>query len=397
MSVIDLLLDLFRDDEQRTELADDPTAYLDEHAPDGLSAEDILAAMPGVCAALPPEQADAVRTAYGLEDTSGPAAGAAGRATEGPSSTAESLPGTSFPPPPAPEPGDDPVEAVMRQLNYFTYVTNVTRQSLEDNDVTTIDDRDTAVDQSVNQDITAFGDIDQNFDNDVVSGDGAVAAGDGSTVNTGDGAVQAGDDISDSTIATGNVSGTVTGDVSDSVVGEGNQVIQDSEVGAATFGSGDATNVEAANANFGDGNIIDDTSGDVALNQGDGTQIVDSDLDESVVGSGSVESDDVSITADDGSAVAFGDGDANAEEQNVNIEDNVGTVQVAGDQSSQTGLTDQSTNENFDADNSFNTAIEETDNSINGSFDTENSFNPDNSLTDQSVTDQSDDDVIDIA
>jgi hypothetical protein len=276
-------------------------------------------------------------------------------------------------------------------------VVNVTEQTIEDNDLTTIDDRDTAVDQSVNQDITAFGDIDQNFDNDVVSGDGAVAAGDGSTVNTGDGAVQAGDDISDSTIATGNVSGTVTGDVSDSVVGEGNQVIQDSEVGAATFGSGDATNVEAANANFGDGNIIDDTSGDVALNQGDGTQIVDSDLDESVVGSGSVESDDVSITADDGSAVAFGDGDANAEEQNVNIEDNVGTVQVAGDQSSQTGLTDQSTNENFDADNSFNTAIEETDNSINGSFDTENSFNPDNSLTDQSVTDQSDDDVIDIA
>ena len=80
-----------------------------------------------------------------------------------------------------------------------------TDQSFEDNDVTNIDDRDTTVDSSVNQNITAFGDVNQDFDNDVVSGDGAVAAGDNAQVNTGDGAVQAGDDIEDSNVATGNV------------------------------------------------------------------------------------------------------------------------------------------------------------------------------------------------
>jgi hypothetical protein len=385
MGLYETLLGIFTDEDTQESYQNDPEGYLNQNGFGNVSSQDIQAEMPRVFEAIQ---------------------GNTGGATQGGAASFASSGNVVLPPPPPPaggggggagggEVGD--LQEAIETINHYTSVVNVTEQTIEDNDLTTIDDRDTAVDQSVNQDITAFGDIDQNFDNDVVSGDGAVAAGDGSTVNTGDGAVQAGDDISDSTIATGNVSGTVTGDVSDSVVGEGNQVIQDSEVGAATFGSGDATNVEAANANLGDGNIIDDTSGDVALNQGDGTQIVDSDLDESVVGSGSVESDDVSITADDGSAVAFGDGDANAEEQNVNIEDNVGTVQVAGDQSSQTGLTDQSTNENFDADNSFNTAIEETDNSINGSFDTENSFNPDNSLTDESVTDQSDDDVIDMA
>jgi hypothetical protein len=95
--------------------------------------------------------------------------------------------------------------------------------------------------------------------------------------------------------------------------------------------------------------------------------------------------------------VAFGDGDANAEEQNVHIEDNVGTVQVAADESTQTGLTDQSTNDSFDTEDSFNTAIEETDNSINGSFDTEDSFDTSASTTDNSTTDASDDDVVDIA
>ena len=63
----------------------------------------------------------------------------------------------------------------MQQINYFTTVTNVTHQTFEDNDITNIDDRDTSR-QSVNQNITAFGDVNQDFDNDVVSGDGGPGA-----------------------------------------------------------------------------------------------------------------------------------------------------------------------------------------------------------------------------
>ena len=61
MSVIDFLLDLFRSEEQQAELAENPSDFLNEHAPDGLTADQILAAMPEVCAALPPEQADVIR------------------------------------------------------------------------------------------------------------------------------------------------------------------------------------------------------------------------------------------------------------------------------------------------------------------------------------------------
>src|SRR5690606_40290993 len=92
------------------------------------------------------------------------------------------------------------------------------------------------------------GEASEGVDDAVGSGDGAVAAGAGAQVNTGDGAVQVGGDVSDATIATGDVGGSVTGDVTDSVVGDGNQVIQDSDVGAVSFGDGDATNVEAENA-----------------------------------------------------------------------------------------------------------------------------------------------------
>ena len=391
MSVIDMLLDLFRDDSAQDELAADPAGYLATHGLEGLTAEDVLNAMPGLCGALPPEQADAVRAAYGLDGPSGSSGGAAS------SASAAGATHATLPPPPAPDPGGDPAEQVLQQLNYFTTVSNYTTQSFEDNDVTNIDDRDTTVDNSVNQDITAFGDVNQDFDNDVVSGDHAAAAGDGSQVNTGDGAVQAGGDIYDSTVATGDVEGSVFDDATDSVIGDGNQVISDSTVGAAAFGSGDATNVEAENANLGDGVIVSDTNGDANVNTGEGdfTQIDGSSFDESVVGDGSVESNDIDVTADDGSSVAFGDGaDSSAESQDVEVYDNSGTVQVADD-ATQTALTDNSINDSYNNDGSFNTDVTETDNSIDDSFDTEGSFNVDDSVEDNSVDVQDNDLTVD--
>jgi hypothetical protein len=388
MSVIDLLLDLFRSEDAQQELANDPATFLAENVPEGLTAEQVLAAMPGVCAALPPEQAESLRTAYGLSGA-GAAAGGGG----GPSHHIDPGSGPAGPPPL--DPGGDPVEQVLQQLNYYTNVVNTTNQTFEDNDVTNIDDRDTTVDNSVNQNITAFGDVNQDFDNDVVSGDGAAAAGDDAQVNTGDGAVQAGEDIEDSNVVTGNVTDSVLADdISDSVVGDGNQVIDDSIVGAASFGEGDATNVEAENALLGDGTLVEGGGGDITLNQGDGdvTQIDDSDLSESVVGDGIVQSNDVAITAEEGSAVAFGDGSsATADTQQTTIEDNTGTVQVADD-GTQTGATDNSVNDSENVTDSGNYDVYAVDNSVDASVDysVDGSYNDssDNSL-DASVTDNS--------
>ena len=244
MSVIDTLLDLFRSEETQAELAESPADFLEANGLEGLTAEQVLAAMPDVCAALPPEQAEVLRTAYGISGAAGTATASAA-ASGGGRATFDIDPSSGPAGPPPVDPGADPIEQVVQQLNYFTTVTNTTNQSFQDNDVTNIDDSDTIVDNSVNQDITAFGDVDQTFDNDVVSGDGAVAAGDDAQVNTGDGAVQAGGDIEDSNVVTGDVEGSVLADdISDSVVGDDNQVISDSTVGAASFGEGDATNVD---------------------------------------------------------------------------------------------------------------------------------------------------------
>ena len=386
MSVADFLLDLFRSEEEQAAFADDPAAYLEAHGLEGITADDVLAAMPEVCAQLPEEQAEVLRTSYGIAADAPDAGGSSGGSSSSSSSSQVDIEVSEgeVPPAPTPDPADSPLEQVVQQVTHYTTVINVNDQTFIDNDITTIDDRDTTVDNSVNQNIEAFGDVNQTFDNDVVSGDGAVAAGDASQVNTGDGAVQAGGSISDTTVATGDVGGSVTGDVSDSVVGDGNQVIDDSVVGAAAFGGGDATNVAAENAVLGDGTLVAGGEGDIAFNQGDGdlTQIEDSTLNESVVGDGTVQSNDVDIATSDGSSVAFGDG-SDADSGDVSVSGNYGTVQVAGDDASQAATTDNSVNDSFNtdldySDNSVDTAVDASDNSIN------------------TYTDQSDDDGIDI-
>jgi hypothetical protein len=374
MSLLDTLIGIFSDDETQEAFQQNPEGFLNQNGFGNVTSQDIEAEMPRVLEALQ---------------------GNSGGATQGGAANFAGSGNVVLPPPPAGGGGGEEggLSGAVEAINHYTSVVNVTEQSFEDNDYTSIDDRDTTVDQSVNQNITAFGDVNQDFDNDVVSGDEAVAAGDGSQVNTGDEAVQAGGDILDSTIATGDVGGSVTGDVYDSIVGDGNQVIDDSIVGAASFGEGDATNVVAENANLGDGTIVDDTYGDVTLNQGDGdlTQIEGSVLSESVVGDGSVESNDVAISASEGSSVAFGDGaESSAETQTTVVGENDGTLQVADD-ATQTGLTDNSINDSFDIEDSFNTDVEYTDESINDSFDIEDSFDPDNS-----TTTTEDNDVVDL-
>jgi hypothetical protein len=147
--------------------------------------------------------------------------------------------------PPAPEPGESNQEAAIKYLN--TYITN-----------NHIDDRDTIVDNSINQQIdTDGGDFDQDIDVD-------------STVASGDGAVAAGDDIEDSEIVTGD--DNVVGD--DNVTGDGNVVGDDNEAvigddNTTSFGEGDATSTDI------DGDVsVDDGSalavgGDAAVDSSD--------------------------------------------------------------------------------------------------------------------------------
>lgn len=124
----------------------------------------------------------------------------------------------SPPPPPHPHPGESEHEAAVRYIN--SYVTN-----------NYVDDRDTNVDNSVNQQIdTDGGDVDQTIHttSSTASGDGAVAAGgdiDGSTVTTGN----------DNQLGDNNVKGD------GNVQGEGNQAVS-GDHNAIAFGQGSSAN-----------------------------------------------------------------------------------------------------------------------------------------------------------
>jgi hypothetical protein len=368
-TLFDSLFSLFSGDEASQQaFADSPEGYFEQNGLLNVTSADIQSEMPRVLTALQGQSGDVNQGGFANFANSG---------------------NVVLPPPPAhadyhDAPDGGGLAGAIETVNHYTSVFNETNQDFQDNDTTVIDDRDTTTDNSVNQNITAFGDVSQEFDNDVVSGDGAIAAGDNSQNNTGDGAVQAGDDIEDSTIATGDVGGSVTGDVEDSIVGDGNTAIIDSEIddSALSFGEGDAIN--DSNVLEGDGVLQNDIGGDAnaAANTGSGTQNVvqDSELDESAVG-GSVESNDIDIDADDGSSVAFGEG-ADSDSGDTSVSGVDGNVQVAGDDSTQVANNDESVEIN----DSYN------DESINDSF---NDQSVDASINDSGNIDASDDDGVD--
>jgi hypothetical protein len=124
-----------------------------------------------------------------------------------------------------------------------------------------VDDRDTIVDHSVNQQIdTHGGDFDQDIDvhSVVASGDGAVAAGgdiDGSTITTGNGN-QVGD---------GNVSGD------GNVVGDGNRAVT-GDHNTTAFGNGDATSTDVhGDVEVGDGAAFA-SGGNASVDNSDNSQ-----------------------------------------------------------------------------------------------------------------------------
>jgi hypothetical protein len=201
-------------------------------------------------------------------------AGDIGNVTTGsPSNTGSSpAPGYTAPPPPPMDPaeGYTDLDAAVQQIVYVSNVTNNTTV----NDQDTFEDNDIVTDASVNQNILAGGDVNQDFDT-TIAGEGANAVG-GNVVDSnlvsGDNEGIIADDISapvamgggdanqavgNASIATGdgdalsNIGGQVTTGGGDNIVnvdgqvetGDGDQqVIANSAVGSASFGEGDSSN-----------------------------------------------------------------------------------------------------------------------------------------------------------
>ncbi|MFC4946863.1 IniB N-terminal domain-containing protein [Pseudonocardia sp. GCM10023141] len=122
-----------------------------------------------------------------------------------------------------------------------------------------IDDRDTIIDQSVNQNVnTGGGSFHQNIDNHSVNA-------------TGDGSIAAGGDIKDSTLVTGNGNTVGDGNVdgNGNVLGNGNGVVNGSD-NTTSFGSGDATSTDIHGpVKVGDGAAFNSGSGNTAVNNSD--------------------------------------------------------------------------------------------------------------------------------
>jgi hypothetical protein len=241
LSLLEFIRELLFNDELRQDFADNPEGTLADHGLENLSPEDVHDALVLV--------EDNQTADFSREFNTG-----------------GNTVATFTPPPPVVHHdggGDSHHEAVEYLNNYIT------------NNFTTIDDRDTITDNSINQQIdTGGGDFDQDIDVD-------------SVVASGDGAVAAGEDIEDSTIVTGD----------DNTVGDGNV-------------DGDGNIVGDDN----DGNLVGDGDGNVV---GDDNQAVTGNDNTTSFGSGDATSVNVGgdFTADDGSAISIG-GDADADTDN---------------------------------------------------------------------------------
>ncbi|OLT10159.1 hypothetical protein BJF78_29320 [Pseudonocardia sp. CNS-139] len=184
-SLIEFLLNLLRDPEAREQFLEDGDGYLASCGIDHLSATDLHDAL-----LLLQDSQDA---SFDREYNTG-----------GNSVTVHT------PPPPPADSGDH--EDAVQYLN--NYITN-----------NYINDSDTIIDNSVNQNIdTDGGDFDQNIEIDP-------------TINTGDGGVAIGGDVEDSNVNTGD--GNVVGEDNEAVLGDDNNT---------SFGDGDVNEAEFSDA-----------------------------------------------------------------------------------------------------------------------------------------------------
>jgi hypothetical protein len=204
LSLLEFIRELLTNVELRDYFAEDPQGALDEYGLSGVDADDVHDAL--VLADEDNQDGDFSRH-YDTGDNH-----------------------VKLPEPPEPHHGGGGHEGAAEYIN--RYITN-----------NFVDDRDTIVDNSTNQQIdTGGGDFDQDIDvhSTVASGDGAVAAGgdiDGSTITTGN----------DNQVGDGNVRGD------GNVVGDGNHAVTGSD-NTTAFGNGNATSTDVGgDVNVGDG------------------------------------------------------------------------------------------------------------------------------------------------
>jgi hypothetical protein len=219
-SLLDFILSLLRDPEFQQEFHDDPGGTLERHGFQNLCGQDVADVMPLVI--------DNSRVSLD-------------RSYEVGNNHVMVVPP---PPSPHPMPGEPGLHAVVKQ---FDYITNM---------YTYNDSHNTVLDNSVNQNIWAHGDVFQLFDNDpvIASGDGAVAAGDDvEKVNTGD----------------NNANSFGSGDayhVDDLEADDGGAV----SVGGNATGSNDNNSTDADIRNFGSGEVnVAGTNGNATQNDTD--------------------------------------------------------------------------------------------------------------------------------
>lgn len=258
-----------------------------------------------------------------------PAAPGVGGTAPGATAPAPAAPGSPAPVPPAPIAGEDPLDAVVREITIITNnISNVSNTStITETNTTNIDDRDTIVDNSVRQSINAGGDVnlDQDITNNTASGDGAVAGEVGGNVNTGENSGIVGDaqgarvtnvegdgntllgDIGDgANVVTGEVGQFVGGDasganliggdnsglaaagseVTGAVIGDGNTTLAGNLSGNLNLG-GDQRVAEGSGNNLGDGDLINAQNSTV--NTGDGADTTDINLTGFSTGGGAVQ------------------------------------------------------------------------------------------------------------
>jgi hypothetical protein len=184
-------------------------------------------------------------------------------------------------------------------------------------------DNDTNVAQTWFQLIGAGGNVTQEFDSNLASGDGAVALGDATLYG--------------SQIITGDVAGPV-------VNGTDNNV---------AFGNGAVAVQDAGNVNIGSGTQVN---------------IQDSMLSETAIGDGAVvQSNDITASAQDGSAISFGGNAEGDGDTSVQANGNDGPVSVVdGDDNAVQQLHDESWD--WDASTTLDLAV-----AIDESFNTDNS------------------------
>ncbi|MET0135936.1 MAG: IniB N-terminal domain-containing protein [Kibdelosporangium sp.] len=242
-SLLDFILSLLRDPQAQQEFRDDPSGTLERNGFQGLCGQDVADALPLVID-------DSRVSSYEIGN-----------------SNVAVHPVVPPPPSPHPMPGETGMDTVIRQFDYIT------------NTYVYTDSHNTVLDNSVNQNIWADGDVWQMFDNDplIASGEGSVAAGDDidGTVTTGDGNVVGDDNM----ISTGD-GATAFGDgdayaVDDVEIDDGGALAVDGDATGNSTPTDNSTNADITS--FGEGEVaVGGTNGTASQDDVDSNNSVDS-------------------------------------------------------------------------------------------------------------------------